>query len=380
MNLLDRHIFKSVLGTCAAAVGLFAFVLILGNVINDLLGHVLAGRLDWLLFGWLVVLLLPWIICYALPLGMITGVLLTLGRMSADSEITAMRAAGISLFRIARPVLLLGVLGVGVALYANLQAMPWARVQYHRELDEAVRANALRWLVPKTFIREFSGVVVYIGEKNGPILRDLWIWKLDREKRVVEFGRAESGRIDYDEEANEFVIVGVNARAEKRYADNPEDLSRAPYVGAIGRTEPWRISLEQLFGPRRERRRVDWMTLAQSEQELARLAAARDRAPDAREHARAEMRVRIAVQDKFSTAFAVLAFAVIGVPLGVKVSRRETSANLGVAVLLALGHYLLTVAVKALDRHPEYRPDLLLMLPNVVFLVLAVWLFRRIEK
>ena len=72
--------------------------------------------------------------------------------------------------------------------------------------------------------------------------------------------------------------------------------------------------------------------------------------------------------------------ALIGVPLGIKVSRRETSANLGVAVLLALGYYMLTVSVTWLDRHPVYRPDLLFWLPNAIFLILGAWLFLRIER
>ena len=45
MNLLHRHLFWSVLSTCAAAVGLFAFVLIVGNALKDLLGYAIAGQL-----------------------------------------------------------------------------------------------------------------------------------------------------------------------------------------------------------------------------------------------------------------------------------------------------------------------------------------------
>jgi lipopolysaccharide export system permease protein len=86
------------------------------------------------------------------------------------------------------------------------------------------------------------------------------------------------------------------------------------------------------------------------------------------------------IQDKFTTALSVLSFALIAVPLGIKVSRRETSANLGLALMLVLGYYFLTVMVKWLDRHPEYRPDLLLWVPNLVFLGLAGWLFRRTER
>ncbi|MCX6945574.1 MAG: LptF/LptG family permease [Opitutales bacterium] len=92
------------------------------------------------------------------------------------------------------------------------------------------------------------------------------------------------------------------------------------------------------------------------------------------------MKLELIFHDKLNTALAVFSLALLGVPLGIKVSRRETSANFGVALLLTLGYYLLTVAVKALDRHPEYRPDLLLWAPNLVILVLGIWLFTRIDR
>jgi lipopolysaccharide export system permease protein len=62
------------------------------------------------------------------------------------------------------------------------------------------------------------------------------------------------------------------------------------------------------------------------------------------------------------------------------VSRRETSANLGLAVGLALSYYFLTVMVGWLDRHPELRPDLLLWVPNLVFLCIGLMLFRRLDR
>ena len=92
------------------------------------------------------------------------------------------------------------------------------------------------------------------------------------------------------------------------------------------------------------------------------------------------MKLELVWQDKWNTALAVLSLALIGVPLGIRVSRRETSANFAVALLLTLGYYLLTVAVKSLDRHPEYRPDLLLWVPNLIALAIGAWLLRRVEK
>ena len=144
LNLLDRHIFTSVLFTCAAAVGLFAFVVALPNVVRDLLTPLLAGQLGFGSFVRLVGLIIPFAITYALPMGILTGVLLTLGRLSADSEITAMRASGISVLQTARPVLVLGVLCSLAALYINLESAPWARTEFYREVAAAVRANPLR--------------------------------------------------------------------------------------------------------------------------------------------------------------------------------------------------------------------------------------------
>jgi lipopolysaccharide export system permease protein len=130
------------------------------------------------------------------------------------------------------------------------------------------------------------------------------------------------------------------------------------------------------------RQKLPWMTYGELRAEQARLAAQTVPPGDEqrKQHARDQMKVTLTIQEKFNTALAVLSFALLAIPLGIKVSRRETSANLVVAVLLALGYYFLTTAVSWIDRHPEYRPDLLLWLPNAIFLSLGVWLFSRIEK
>ena len=371
MNLLDRHIFKSVLLTCAGAVGLFAFVLMLGNLVRDLLPYLLSGQLPVTTFLSLVWMLVPAVAIYALPMGMLTGVLLTLGRLSADSEITAMRAAGLSLTRIARPVLILGALGTALALYVNFESMPVARVKYHKDLDAAIAANPLSLIIPKTFIRNFKGYVVYVGDKQGAVLRDFWLWQLDREGRATHLWRAESGRLDYDAATNDLILTLTRAQVEERNAKDPENFTEAPRVGSFEKSEPQRLTVRQ---------KLQWMTYAELRAEETRVAALPFKPEAKKDHARAVMKVRLTVQEKFNTALAVLSFALIGVPLGIKVSRRETSANLGVAVLLALGYYMLTVAVSWLDRHPEYHPDLLFWLPNAVFLILGLRLFLRIER
>ncbi len=375
MNLLDRYIFRSVLFSCAMAVALFAFVLTLGNVIRDLLGLILSGQLPPLLAGELILLTVASVATYALPIGILTGVLLTLGRLSADSEITAMRASGLSLTRIARPVYILAALGAATALYVNFESMPSAKTKYELQL-----ADAVRLIKAKTFIRDFPGRVVYVGDIQGAVMRDIWLWELDKEGRAVQLVRAGSGRIDFDATTTELIVTLSHAQWEKRNEKNPENFTEPSMTGAFEQAEPVRLSMQGLFGQPGKRQKLAWMTYDELQAETARVAALPVAPGQEREHARDAMKVALTIQDKFTMSLAVLSFALVGVPLGIKVSRRETSANLGVAVMLALGYFFLITAVGWLDRHPEYRPDLLLWVPNAIFLALGVWLFRRIDR
>lgn len=371
MKLLHRHLFASVGATCLAAVGLFAAVLLLGNALKDLLGPTLAGQIPVDTFLRLVGLLVPYVGAYALPMGVLTGVLLVLGRMSAQHEITAMRAAGLSLGFIARPILLLGVIGTLAALVVNFEHMPRARTAYKEIFGQAVQRNPLSFIVPRTFVREFPGVVLYVGEKDGSRLRDFWVWQLDDEARVRVFARADEGDFAFDQEANTLVLTLRNVVMETRNARDPEDFSRPLATSAVEEF-PVQLQLDDLFGRQVLRRKIEWLTLTQLLAEWRRL--------DAEGEAVARMRVAIAISDKASTAVAVLAFAVMAIPLGIRVSRKETSANLGVALLLVMLYYFLTNVIKLLYDYPALRPDLLLWLPVVGFLVAGVWQFRRLGR
>ena len=378
MNLLQRHIFTSVLFSCAAAVGLFAFVLTVGNVVRDLLGYLVAGQLTPELFLELLLLIPPFVLSYALPFGVLTGVLLVLGRMSAEHEITAIRAAGLGLDWVARPILILAALGVALGLVINFQFMPWARVVYHIELSNAVRKDPLSFIVPRTFIRDFPGKVLYVGEKNGPGVKDFWLWELDAQGRVKNMIRAATGTFDFDERTGDLILNLNHFQVEPRDAKNPEDFTVLRPTLSSESTSV-RLPLGGVFGQSSFHPKLQWYALPKLRAEWQRLA--QPVAPAERAQRELDrMKLRIVVQDKFTTAFAVFSFALIAIPLGIKVSRKETSANLGLALILAMGYYFLTVAIGWLDRHPEWRPDLLMWLPNLIFLGVGLWLFWRVDR
>ncbi len=371
MNLLHRHIFWSVLTTCLALVGLFSAVLILGNVLKDMMSYMLAGQIEPTTFLYLMGLLVPYVAAYALPMGMLAGVLLVLGRMSAQQEITAMRAAGLSLFYAARPVILLGVLATVGALFINFEFMPRARTAYKAILAEAVQTNPLSFIVPRTFVRDFSNMVVYVEEKEGSELKDIWFWRLDDEDRVVESGRAESGEVTFSETDAVLSVVLREVSIEARRDEDPEDFSKFRGTSTWGEV-PLEFTVDDLFSQQKRRVKYKAMTLTQLVTERDRLYAMGDKVTG--------MKASLAISEKASTAVAVLAFAIIAVPLGIRVSRTETSANLGMALLLVMAYYFLTIVVSWLEAKPDWRPDLLMWLPAILFMGLGVWLFSRVER
>jgi lipopolysaccharide export system permease protein len=378
MKLLHRHIAASVAGTCLAAVGVLTFVIMLANVLKDLLGYLLAGQLAPDTFVRLVALLGPFAFSFSLPMGMLAGVLLVLGRMSADREITAIRASGVSVAGISAPILFLAVCGAALSTWINFYAMPHARVAYHRELHDAVRTNPLSFIVPKTFIREFPGRVIYVGDKRGEILRDFWIWETDAQGRVRRSARAETGRLAYDEANNKLVLTLEHVQVEARDDRDPEDFTELRGAASSDRAT-FDLPLSRLTGAQTVKVKLKWLNLDQLLAEWRRLGQPDPKVPAA-ERVHQRVRVQTVIQEKFATGFSVIAFTLIAIPLGIKVSRKETSANLGIAVALALSYYFMTVIVGWFDNKPDFRPDLLMWIPNIGFQALGAWMFYRVDR
>jgi lipopolysaccharide export system permease protein len=378
MNLIHRHIFANVVLTCGAAVGLFAFVLMLANAMKDLLGYMLQGQIEVDTFVRLIGLLVPFVVSYALPMGMLTGILLVLGRMSSDREITALRSSGMSVAWLSAPILCFALMGVTLAGLVNFQFMPTARLAYQRELAGAVQHNPLSFIVPKTFIRDFPGMIIYVGEKQADLLKDIWIWELDKQKRVVNSGRAATGWVRYDESKSKLVLSLDYLQAEVHDRKDPEDPAKIRSGGSTDHAT-FDLLLDKLTGKQTVQVKTKWLTFPQLVDEWRRLNRP-DPAVSEAERAQRLMRVQITIHEKFAMAFSVLSFALVAIPLGIKVSRKETSANLGIGLLLALGYYFVTIAVGWFDNYPALRPDLLMWLPNVVFQSLGLWMFYRVDR
>lgn len=380
MKLLHRYIFASVALTSLAAVAVLTSIVALGSVLKDLLPSVLAGQLPPEMVVRLIILTVQFSISYTLPGGVLTGVLLVLGRMSADREITAIRSSGVSIAGISAPIFSFALIGAALSLAVNFYYMPRAKVSYEREFAEAVRSNPDRFLVPKTFIREFPGKIVFVGENKNQKLRDVWVWDLDKQARAITVNHAERADLVYDDKTNTLQLTGYNVTVETRDPKDPENFG-AGYKGFTGHSEvlTQTFSLEKVVGAPQQKLKPEWLTFDQLMTKRQRLLNY-DPKVSLAERDRQRIMIQTVIQQKASMAFSVLSFALIAIPLGIKVSRKETSANLGIALALAMGFYLLTIAIHGLENKPEFRPDLLMWLPNLGFQVLGITMFYKADR
>jgi len=260
----------------------------------------------------------------------------------------------------------------------NFQFMPQAKVAYEAELAQAVRQNPLSFIVPRTFIRDFPGLVIYAGDKKGSQLRDFWLWELDAQNRVKRFARADTGRLDFDEKKNTLVLTLEHAQAEVRDEKDPENFTQAR-GSAAWEQATFDLPLGKLGGAQGVHRKLKWYTFDQLVEEWRRLGRPDPNVPAA-EREKLQMRVQITIHEKFATAFSVLSFALVAIPLGIKVSRKETSANLGIGLALVMAYYFATIVIGWIDNQPALRPDLLMWLPNFFFQGLGLWMFYKVDR
>ena len=190
--------------------------------------------------------------------------------------------------------------------------------------------------------------------------------------------RAEKGGLNYDEAANQLVLTLEDGLAELRSAKHPEAFSTESPESLFFGELTLALPLGDVFGKRGERRAdLDEMTYAQLMEERARRLAAEEEGSGLSE---GRLRVQVHLQKNFAMAFSVFSLAVFGVPLAIRVGRKETYANLGIALVIAMTYYFLMIVVSWMEKTPALRPDLLIWLPNIVFQAIGFYLMRRASR
>ncbi len=371
MGTLNKYIFKQVAAAAFMTVALFVFVLVLGNVVKEVMGDLAAGRLSLGFFLYIVALIIPGVIPYALPLGMLTGILLVFGRMSAQSEVVAMKACGRSIYSMAAPVFLLAIAASIFSVAINFYYAPAADYAYKTSLKNLIRANPLQFIYPGAFIRDFPGYVIYADKAEGKELLNFRIWEMGRDGNPPVFIQSERALLTYDGLSDEIVLLMKDVWGElkgERYSRGSELEIKLPLDKIIGSFDKRKTKLKLMtFGELLEAR-TSWHRGADPST-LSEEQKFRDR-----------IEVQMQIQKNFAMAFSIFSMVVLAVPLGIKASRTETFANLALALALALSYYLLIVIISWMEKYPSLRPDLLIWLPNLIFQASGCFLIWKSSK
>ena len=366
-------------------VAVFTFVMLLGNVLKEVLDLVISGYVSVGLFAEAIGLLIPWVWAFSLPMGMLTATLLVFGRFSADQELTAVRAGGVSLVSLVSPVLLLSLLMCALSALVNMEVAPRCRVAY-KDLRFKVGAELSKAQLPEgRYIKDFPGYILYVGKNDNGMLENVRVLILPDRTNVAVTIMAPRGELRVDEAKQQFSLKLFDA--ESVYVSGDKI---APGAGGDWETEP--ISTRQKT---RAKTGIHELTFVQLRAEL-RDVERRFSLPPATNLTRTQARelmakirktrddtttpIRVQIHRQLASSFACFGFTLLGIPLGIRVHRRETNVGFFIALILVLVYYGLLLVGMGLDTRPELAPHLIVWAPNFLFQAVGAVLLWRANR
>ena len=392
MRLIDRYIGREILISSVLAVFVLNIVLVLVEIFRKLLPFILDHNVPLFYLVTILMSLLPTALVYSIPWGFLTAVLLVFGRLSAGNELTAMRTAGLSIWRIARPVLVLAVAASGLCLWIDLYVAPKYLQSLQTAFVQMAKSDPSSVFTGDQVISEFPGRKIFVGKKMGNQLENIRVFELDEDNKPVRVVYARAGTLETDTENRQIIMNLEGSRYEQRDYAQPDDLTKI-HDGITIDNFPLAISLDELYTRKQGRRKPEAFLYAELRDELERkrekLGA--DRAALKETH---EDQYRAAIHNdaaqitatatelnkRFSFSLACVTFALIGIPLGITAQRQETTVGFALSLLVALTYFLIIIVVNAFHEKPRVHPEVLIWLPNVIFLLLGGVLFYRLSR
>jgi len=362
MKILQRYVTGSLLSSVLLAWLVLTFVLAVGLMIR-VTGLLIQG-LPIDVVGRYLAIGIPETLNLTIPMAILVSTLLVFGRLSVDSEIAAMRACGINLWRIMAWPLAIGVFLSLFSFYINNEVTPPNHEARRRLTAAAGLGSAIDLLEPGRFINDFRNIKIRFESKTGQWLNNVLVYDYTRPDVIREI-RAEKARVEFNHDALRVELYRV--RIDPFQPDKP----------GAAMADRMTHEIPDALKVRNYRQRVKdmrFLPLLKHYREMTWNAA--HGSPEARVPADRSA-LLFELHKRFMLSSAPFCFILVGMPLGIRSHRKESTVGVALALGVAFCFYILQITAESLARKPEFYPHLMIWVPVMVCVALALILVPR---
>ena len=367
LRTIDRYVIREVVPPFVLALLIFTFVLELPPVMQEL-ERLLAKGVPWPTVGRIILLLSPQALGLTIPMALLVGLLIGLGRLSTDREAVALLACGVSPYRLLRPVLTLAGVATAATLYVMIAAIPDANQKYREILFATISKKVESDVKPRVFFQDFPNWVLYPrndAEPGQPGWNDVMLANTVKPE-AVEVHMARHGRIVLDPAKRTVELILSDGT---KYATvGPGESSIDHFKQIIIRLDP-----DSVFPPTDLARGLTEKTIAQLKLDIA----------DKIQRQESTHNEVMAIHAKYSIPVACLVFAVIALALGLRVSRDGKLGGFVVGIGVIFAYYITMFLAESMAKGHRIPAEYARWVPNLLLgpfgIVALVWRARHAE-
>ena len=362
LRILDKYIFREVCKAFLFGICAFSAVFIgsgtlfkIAKYITDY-GASLSAVIKVFIFG------LPNVIMWTFPMSMLLATLLTFGRLSSSSEITAMKSCGIGFFRIATPAIILGFFVSIAAILFNEHVVPWANTAYRNVVYYEIQGNTGAKSQDHIILKDI---------KDGQIQRLLYARRYDADSQSLqnvtlqEFNDA--GKVSHVENAEYAEYEGKEWIMHNGMLYDISDGESEHTLRFNTQVLPISASPRQIV---REQKNPEELTMKELK---AQIRIMKTQYVDTN-------KLETELYQRITVPMASLIFVLIGVPLGLQPTRNSSSAGFAMSVIIIFFYYALMTMANAIGRSGALSPMLAVWIPNIVGLIAGLFLIRKASR
>ena len=318
--------------------------------------------------------ILPFSLMFTIPWGFLTALLLVFGKMSAENELIALRANGVSIPRICLPVLVLSIACIGVCFWINVDVAPRAQLKMKEALYNIATSNPLAMFGSDKIIDDFPGKKIYVERNQGAQLYNLLVYEMNDAFVPMKVIFASRGLLETDKKDKKLLMHLFDARYEQRDDQETGNLMKIR-DGSTAQENTLEISLEELS--QRKSNGISGMTAAELLDRWRRDDFSKLPEKERREEISA---TKTEINKRVSFSLASFAFALIGVPLAITAHRKETSVGILLSLSVAVVYFFFIIIANSFRENDRMHPELLMWVPNILCIGLGGILFIRMSR